>query len=245
MKIYCKNLYQRILFLLLNIPLFLLFIYLYSQYWHHGYAFLILLFSCWLLTDINEIKNIPIKQNILFYIILSFVLAYYVSGNIFVSYFDLKNNYSGSKDAVNFIKKYNLQNCKINGLGMKSVALQPYFAEKIYNNYVDTTHFSWKENFYKLYDIKRTVYMPVIVLADWDFIAANPYHESFLSTIKKSYKEYYFYGEMYGINYANGNHERNSYRIYVDKTLADEINIKEKTLQELLDDIIMRNNNVQ
>jgi hypothetical protein len=227
MRVYCKNISQIILFILLNLPLYILYIYLYSQPWHYGYAFIILLFTCWLLTDINDIKNIPFKKNILFYILMLFILGYSVAGNIKVCYYDMKSNYCGSKDAVQFIKKYNLQNYSIIGFGMKTVAFQPYFDRNIYSNYTDVTHFSWHDKFYEQYSKKRLEYAPIIVVAEDDFRNDGDEYLNDFEKNSEDYYKYFFNGKMRGINYKHGSYEDNSYTIYVDKKLADSLNIKQ------------------
>ncbi len=225
MKVYCKNTYQRLFFILLNLSLYIVFIYVYMQNWHYGYAFIILLFSCWILADINKIEEIPFKKNILFYSLFCFILGYYIINSIAISYYDIKNNYSGSKDAVEFIKKYNLQDYKITAIGMKTVAFQPYFAKNIYNNYVNTTHFSWKNDFYRHYNKKRLESTPIFVLANFDMMFYKNNYEDLIKKLDDEYNKYVFSGEMRGLNYKNGNFENNSYTIYIDKDLAKSLNI--------------------
>ena len=227
-KVYCRNIYQLSLFLSLNIPLYILYVYLYMQPWHYGYAFVILLFTCWLLTDINKIENIPFKKNLLFYILMFYIIGYYIYANISVCSYDLKYNYSGSKDAAIFIKKYNLQNYKMTGFGMKSVALQPYFSKNIYNNYIGATHFSWRDAFFKKYTQKRLEQTPIIISEDFDYyIFSDTEYKNFIDNIKDSYYEYFFEGELIGRHASIGESENNSYRIYIDKNLANNLNIIE------------------
>ncbi len=228
MKLYCRNLYQVIFFLSLNIPLYFVYNFLYIQYWHSQYSFLILLFTCWLLTDINNIDHIPFKKNALLYVLTLFVFGYYIFDNVRISYFDYKNDYSGSKKAAAFIKKYNLQQYNIIGLGMKSVGLQPYFDKNLYCNYIDSTHFSWHDEFFKEYNKRRKKYTPVIIYTDYDhFIDINPEYKVMLDDIKDDYNDYYYKGEMRGLNYKRGNREYNSYIIYLNKKLVDIHNITE------------------
>lgn len=228
MKLYCRNFYQAALFLSLNIPLYIVYNFIYIQYWHYQYSFIILLFTCWILTDINNIDHIPFKKNILLYVLTLFTFGYYIISNVVISYYDFKNDYSGSKRAAAFIKKYNLQDYEIIGLGMKSVGLQPYFDKNLYSNYIGSTHFSWHNEFFQKYNENKNKITPIIVLVDYDtFIDYDSEYNNFLNDIQDDYDIYYYKGEMRGLNYKKGNRELNSYIIYVDKNLSNTLNINE------------------
>ena len=215
MKAYCKNVYQIIFFVLLNFPLFIFYVYIYQRPWHYGYAGIFLLFTCWLLTEMNDIKEIPFKKNILLYVFLTFILGYYIAGNISLSYYDLTDSYDGSKAAAEFIKKHNLLQYKITGVEFRSVALQPYFEKNIYNNYRGATHFYWHRSFEIQYNFLLNEYTPVVVL---------PLYESdddFPKIKQKNYYKYYFKGYLTSINYKKRIFEDNSLYVLVDKAIVE------------------------
>ena len=231
MKAYCKNIYQTLFFLALNIPLYIVYNFIYIQYWHYAYAFIFLLFTCWILADLNDIENIPFKKNFLLYILTVFILGYNIFENIRISYFDCNYYYSGSKAAAEFIQKYDLQDYKIIGLGMKTVAVQPYFDKNLYYNYIGVNHFSWHLYFFNEYNKRRQKDAPIIIYTYHDFVVNDALEEynTFLDNIKDNYNKYSFKGKMQGINFDSGNSEENSYDIYIDKNLANKLDITEDT----------------
>ncbi|MBQ9246291.1 hypothetical protein IJ182_08500 [bacterium] len=222
MKVYCKNIKQIIFFLSLNIPFFIICTYLYSSSWHYGYALVILIFTCWILTDKNHIYDIPIKGNAFFYVFILCVLGYYIVGNIQICLYDINNNYSGSKDVANFLKSHSLQSYKINGIGFKTVAIQPYFKRNLYENYINATHFSWRQNFYDNYAKKSKRLTPIIIVSNFDLYRDN----KILKKIEKTYyKCYEVPGKLQNLNLKKGKYEDEAFYVYINKELQNEIDI--------------------
>ena len=107
-------------------------------------------------------------------------------------------------------------------LGFKTVALQPYFENNIYNNYDGTSFYAWHFWFKNKYYKKAYEYSPVIVVANGDIEEYK--HKDIVNKIRNNYNRYDFSGELRNLNYKNGDLEDNSYSIYIDKKLANLIN---------------------
>lgn len=214
-NIYCKNLYQKLLFISLNLPIYFIYLYFYIQPYHGVFAFSILIFTCWILANENNISKLPRinMKNAIFYLFYIIILFYQVYYNILISKEDIYTNYCGSKEAVEFIKKYNLDRYEINGIGFKSVALQPYFNKNIYTNYYNSAYYSWTPLFERYFNVEDYYKMPILVVS---------VHEmSIPDKILETHNYYYFNGDILYLNYKNNIKEINGFRIYVNKDIAE------------------------
>ncbi len=216
MKAYCKNKYQVIFFISLNLPLFLFYVLIYGRAWHYGYAGIFLLFTCWLLTEMNEKIEIPFKKNWLLYVFLIFIFVYYISGTVRVSEYDLNNSYDDAKPAADFIKKYNLTQYQIVGAEFKTVGLQPHFEKSIYSNYSNKTHYFWQSDFYEENQKKLLEYPPIMIFM-------CHFYRNLPKEKLQKYNQYTFAGYMPALNLTQDEDELNEYNILINKELVEKI----------------------
>lgn len=204
---FCKNIKQSIFFISTNLAIAGLLTVLYCNYWHSGYLICTLMFSCWILSTENCIdKTVCIKHKI-FYVILTFIFLIQILWSYNSAIFDIKHNYSGSKQIAEFIKENNLTKYKIQGLGFHTVAIQPYFEKNIFDNFSES-YWRWDKKSQDNYISHNKENTPVIIIDDFE----AKLHTEKLKLIKKHYKEYHFDGTLYVKGQAK---ETSAFTIYI------------------------------
>ncbi len=209
-RIFCKNIYQISLFSILNFSIVSVLSILYCNNWHAGYLILTFIFSCWLLSDMNNIQNLPFKKNILFYVLAAFLFSVQILWSIKCAFFDIKNDYCASRKVAEFIKQNNLDEKVIYGLGFKTVAIQPYFEKSIFKNYKRYTYWGWKAGS-QMNDEEIVSSPPDVII--FDFFMNKNYPDSYKLALK-NYELNYFGASMY----TKGKFmENNSFVVFVKK----------------------------
>ncbi|MBQ9245076.1 hypothetical protein IJ182_02280 [bacterium] len=219
MKVYCKNLTQRLLFISINSVLYFVFLALVLKYWHMGYALSVLIFTCWILSEENNITEIPIKKYPVFYLCILYILTYYIVGNIQCCIWDIKNNYSASKEVAQFIRNYNLTQYDINGLGFKTLAINAYFEKNIFYNYPNIANWCSKPSDKEIYLQRSQKHTPIIILSTFDTEEYN----DIIDSLKSDYNIYLFKATNIGLNYKSGCYEDDNLYLYIDKNYIENI----------------------
>ncbi len=176
-----KTIWLVILFL----PLFAEHALLKSEIWHIGIITL-LIYAAFMMNDMIN-KNMIIKFTL---VIMCLVQIVWSGASI---NYDILANYSGSKNAAEFIKQGEYK--KVFGLGFDTVALQPYFDHNIYDNLHSKKSFwQFKENNGYTQDASLLEEEDaVFVIGRWDFKA---FEDIYKKLLEKGYVEYYFNGAM-------------------------------------------------
>lgn len=211
-KTFCKNIYQLMLFSALNLSTVTILSTLYCNNWHTGYIILTFIFSCWLLTNENNIEQLSYKENKIFYILALLLFSLQIFWSIKCSVFDVYNNYSASKEVAEFIKDNKLENKIIYGLGFKTVAIQPYFDKNLFRNYKNSAYWQWKQNA-QLSDKEAVIGNPDVVI--FDFLM-NLDYPKMLARVNKDYEAHLFVAHMPLKGFIT---ENNSFVVFV-KTKA-------------------------
>ena len=191
--IFCKTKQQKTLFILLPMTLLLIMSKVYYMYWHSGYLVLLFIFVLWILIDENEPIEEKSKLKKLFCIIFSSLLFLQLFYGIKTVLLDIKYPYCGSKNAAYFIKKNNLDKHQIDGIGFKSMSLQPYFKKNLYRTF-KTSYWGWNRENYAVLNENAKSGAPVIV-TDYGALSSFPQEE--LKKIEKEYNIYSFEGDMF------------------------------------------------
>ncbi len=190
--LYCKNLYQFIFALSLNLGILLVLASVYANYWHCGYIILTLIFTIWIL---NEENHEIIKYN---YTNVLFTTCFLVMAFIQINWslkcicFDLFHRFSGSYEAYQFIKENNLDKYDMVGLGFRTIAIQPYFKHNIYKNF-DQSYWKWQ------YGAEEKVYKNAINLAPIvvvDVVEMKKYQDIIENLTDEEYNLYNFNGKL-------------------------------------------------
>lgn len=179
---------------------------MYCKEWHSGYLICTFIFSCWVLAEENYPLELSFRRNKIFYIIISFIFLTHIIWTIKCSIFDIKNSYSGSKNAAEYIKANNLDKQPITGLGFHVVALQPYFDHNIFSN-IKNSYWGWDKKFSDEYYQNSLNLAPIIVVA---IRSISDYNDTNLIKIQKHYHKIY---EANGELYAKG--ERKEYTTFI------------------------------
>ena len=171
------------------------------QPWHIGVLAIIISFL--IITSKNSSKLLKI--------IMVFICIIQISWSVSSSIYDLKNNYSSSKEVANFLKANNYQNQSIYGLGYSVASIEPYFSQNIFKNFKTNKSFwIWS---------KKSPYMSNQDMLNNKakiYIISLFYKNKFSDIIKiledLEYKKYYFDGHTY---IKNSIYEQESFIIYI------------------------------
>ena len=193
-KTFCKTKYQLAFFSGINLMLAVAITALVCKPWHAAYFIITLVFTCWILTGENETDKYQFKQHKYFYILMLFILLVHINWSYKSSFFDIKNNYSASKAAADFIKENNLQKLGIYGIGYKTVALQPYFTTNLYQNYQNKSYWQWNKAFYRKQQDDNFQDKPVIIM---DIRACDSYFPKLITKLQEDYNTYFFNGSLF------------------------------------------------
>ena len=192
--IFCKTKQQKAIFILLPLALLLAMSTIYYMFWHSGYIIILFIFTIWILIEEN---NNPIQENNklqkLFCIIFSIILVLQFTYGIKTVFLDIKNPYCGSKDTAYFIKKNNLDKYQIDGIGFKSMSIQPYFKKNLYRTF-KTSYWGWNRENYSILNESAKSGAPIII-TDYGELSSFPQEE--LKKIEKEYNIHTFFGNMY------------------------------------------------
>lgn len=193
-KKYCTNLYEKLLFVAINLPIpILLSMFSYRVDWHFGYIILTLIFSCWLLIDENKTPNkLPKVSNFIFALIFTLLVSTQIIWTLKCSIYDINNKYTSAKEIANYIKENHLYEYPINAVGFKTVELQPYFDKNIYANYVHNSNYSWKQEYYNQYVYKMAEKTPIYIVEKSTTKQFNP----LIDYLDKNYKQKVFKADM-------------------------------------------------
>lgn len=193
-KTFCKTKCQLVFFSITNLILAFAVTALVCKPWHAAYFIITLIFTCWIITGENENETYQFKQNKCFYILLAFILLVHINWSWKCSVFDMKNNYSASKDVAEFIKENNLQGKEIYGMGYKTVALQPYFSTNLYKNYQNKAYWQWNKAFYREQEAVNLQDKQVIIM---DMQAYDSYFPKLITKLQEPYNTYFFNGSLF------------------------------------------------
>ena len=216
-SLYCKSKYYWILSLCLNLGVLSMMTFLYANEWHMGYLILTLIFNIWILCEDGSDKiNQKILQTafIISYSIIAIVQIYWTVKNCL---YDIKNIYSGSYEAAMFIKKNNLDRYNINGLGFRTIALQPYFNKKnIYKNF-DKSYWFWQTEAEEQMQEKGKILTDVFVIDLYEVDNCAKYIDT-INSIDESnqYNSYTFDGNLW---VKGRSLETTSIKVYIKKNI--------------------------
>lgn len=118
---------------------------LYSNYWHEGLYYFVWLFAFVLSLRIPA----PAKWRRAALTLGTIVLLQHCTWAVRTLSYDVKEPYSGSQEMAAFIKANDLDAAKLYGVGFTTLALQPYFDEPLFDNYVtygDFTFWDWSKS---------------------------------------------------------------------------------------------------
>lgn len=193
--------WKTINLLILFMPLLLELLMVTSTIWHIGNLTL-LVFAAFMINGmINNNKVIQILITVI-------CLIQIIWSGVTIDY-ELNNNYSGSKDAAEFIKQNKYENRKIYGLGFDVVALQPYFDHNIFGNQnTDKSFWLWKSDNDYVEDMSLSNDEDAIFVISAYYV--DDYGDIYNELIENNYKQYYFDGEMFTKTYI---HENKGYLI--------------------------------
>jgi hypothetical protein len=105
----------------------------YSNVWHQGILFFLMIFVLWLSFDEEKTpKQSVLLRNVVYSV--SVVLAIQVYWTILSFSYDFNKNYSASYQVASYIKKNRLEDEKIFVSGWKSISVLPYFDKNIFYN---------------------------------------------------------------------------------------------------------------
>ncbi|MBN2168578.1 MAG: hypothetical protein JW738_04985 [Actinobacteria bacterium] len=138
-------LYKRRLlltYLVMSIPLLVMFAVIHWQYWHFGILLVVLVFVLWLSFDEQheenqrsfDLKRLPIKYIAVAALAVILVVQVAYSFNSFRA--EHYSNYSSMKNIASFIKEKGLDDSKIYMLGLYT-GINAYFEGNIFSNYND------------------------------------------------------------------------------------------------------------
>ena len=172
---------------ILILPLLLFMMFGYSNYWHNGLFFVLLLFIGWI-HNYHKIK--------FFNIFIVIVCLIQIPWSISSSIYEYKESYSPAEEVADFIKQYDYKNMKIYGLEFYESAINAYFDENIFYNWNKDLRFFWwskKSDFYN-YNINPKT----MINENVDMIIVTPtYMEYDRDTLIEHYDEYIFRGCTY------------------------------------------------
>ncbi len=112
---------------------------------HSGILFLFVIFGIICKYEEIKIKNKNIDK------ILAIVLVIYSMSSIIPAINDFKYEYSGAKEMAEYIEKNGYDEDEIFGFGYKTVSVQAYFKENLYDNRPETIY-RWTTNNKDFYD---------------------------------------------------------------------------------------------
>lgn len=173
---------------ILFIPLILENMFLTCQMWHIGIV-TIMIFTVFILNNmINTNKAI---KNML--VVMCIIQIMWTGSSI---RYDIKNNYSASKDVANFLIENNCEDKVIYGLGFDITAILPYFEHNIFKNQNSEKSFwFWsKLNGYIQEEEALKDEADIYVISDF----YSMYYKNLITELQnKGYKKYYFPGYSY------------------------------------------------
>ena len=135
---------------------------LYSNFWHEGIFLLVFLFSLVLSLRLPA----PVGWRRATLVMALVVFGHQAWWGVQTLAYDLENRYSASYEAATFIKLNDLDDRQIHGLGFSCLALQPYFEERLLDNYITDGDFTF-----------------------WDWSTANPFFHPNSKTRDKGRRE--------------------------------------------------------
>lgn len=137
---------KKILFYIFIIfaPIISFLFFKYFNAWHLGIVFIIYIFCLWVF---------KLDHNKILYRFLLFSLICQIPWSIYTCYNDIKYNYTGSKDASEFIKKYDYKNMKIFSSYYYPISINAYFDNNIFYNLDDNIGYFYRNFNSKYYKI--------------------------------------------------------------------------------------------
>jgi hypothetical protein len=166
---------------MINFTLLLLITYIVNFVWHLGVIFLIFIFCCWIFQEENNIVEISVKKNKMFYVLWGIILSVNIVYSAQTSFYEIFYKYDMAKETALYIKNNNLDKQKIVGIGYRVSAIQPYFKNNIFVNR-ETTYDSWskKELTKEEETIKELIDNSQVVVTDYScFTELKDYFKSF------------------------------------------------------------------
>lgn len=199
-----KNIFKEVIrFLIVFLPVSLIYNFVAYQGWHIGIITL-LLFTYFIVSNkINEDRYIKI-----FLVVLCLVQ---ISWSITSFYYDINNEYCSALEVSKFLKENKYENKVIYGLGYGVTAIQPYFEKNIFlNENSDKSFYFWKYG---------NGYLSLEQLASSKadiYVVAKFYEKSYKSVTqqieKDNYKKYEFESASYIKNHI---YENLGYTLYI------------------------------
>jgi hypothetical protein len=129
---------RRNLVILYLVPLALLmalFSVKYRNFWHDGVTFLLWVFVLWVGFQRRPASSNGNRFEPAFSIVVTLVLGIHVYWGFYAVRNDIAQNYSGSAEVAEYIRKQGLENRPIFATGWKTAAVQPYFDRNPFYNY--------------------------------------------------------------------------------------------------------------
>lgn len=126
-------------FLLPALLLCLLFSVKVFHLWHGGIPFLLWIFTAWLAFDDEAARRLtragrtPVRERV-FPWLLTLVLLVQIHWSASAFRFDLRHNYSASREAAQYLKDHDLSDRTIYISGFHCLAVLPYFRENLFQN---------------------------------------------------------------------------------------------------------------
>ena len=198
----------------LLMPVICFYLFFYYNLWHFGIIFLLFLFITWIQDNAKE-------KFITGFLIITCLIQCFFSYKT-VTY-DYHNNYTGSKEAAEFLSNYNYNNLKIYAVGFNSSSINAYFDKNIYDNWnKEYGFFLWntKSEYYKKSIKPENLIdsdVDIIVVSDFENYCDYPMYD--YTKLESKYDSYHFDGNLYFENFL---YYLNSFTIYVSKDILIE-----------------------
>jgi len=155
------------LYLILILPMLILFSVIYRNVWHEGILFLIWIFVMWISFEpkpTNNCHNLVdklLKREKNFIVLLMIiVLSFHIHWAFNSIRYDFLNSYSASYDVANYIKTNNLEEKKIYATSFHAISILPYFDNNIFSNYNNKQKpcfWLWSTKNNMIQDIKKII----------------------------------------------------------------------------------------
>lgn len=196
-KTFCRTKRQIMFFIILNFVVYASIVIVNFYDWHLGIILLTLLFSCWILKNVNNIK-LYFKNDTVFYVICLVVILTQVFFSVKNSYLEIQKEYDGAKTVANYIKENNFKKEEMIGFVARVSAIQPYFSENIFAN-KDTAYYSWSRRGLddEMAKTKKILPKAKVFITDEDILEAVLFKDIFEYLYDNFYEDIVVESDMY------------------------------------------------
>ena len=193
--------------IIIYLPAYLFFRFYYSNYWHAGIFFILLIFIAWIHSLSKE------KVFNIFILITCLVQIFW---SVKSSIFEYKNIYAPSNEIKEFINRYDYKNLKIYGNSYNTVIVNPYYKNNIYSNWYQNYSFYYLNKNNPNIEINYNTEEVLKIKPDILIYFINNKDDLKQLDLKESYNMYHFIGKPSFKDYYLKELE---YNIYIKKEL--------------------------